>query len=137
MVQGDQTRLSLAGDLRVRELTPTLDGRLLGACGYWLVEVGKADEPMKRTITKAQRPATSYAASLSSRQATARYSWAAIAAGGDRVRSPKDRPSWIVSTKDRILECWEFTHRARLDGVRSKPKPLFIGTRSSGLFPAA
>ncbi len=54
VVKGDQTSTFPWPDYPFGKLMPTLDGPLLAACGYWLVELGKADNPLKRTITKAR-----------------------------------------------------------------------------------
>jgi hypothetical protein len=35
-------------------LTPTRDGRLLAACGYWFLELGKSQEPLQRNVARLQ-----------------------------------------------------------------------------------
>ena len=52
VVKGDET--STFKCPVVGRLTPTSDGRLVAACNLWFVILGKAEEPLKRTITRLQ-----------------------------------------------------------------------------------
>ncbi|MEI8372545.1 MAG: hypothetical protein WCJ35_06895 [Planctomycetota bacterium] len=55
LVKGNQTTtFPWPAEYEFGDLTPTHDGRLLAACGYWIVQLDKADESQKRPITKAR-----------------------------------------------------------------------------------
>jgi len=55
VVKGEETKtFPWPSEYPLGMLTPTLDGRLLAICDYWIIELDKADDALKRKVSKAR-----------------------------------------------------------------------------------